>query len=301
MPLARTSSGGGRRLGVGEEEHRTILRAGLARWRPGSIWHMGHDGPTQFSELNDVLDSLVDAATAILGTNIVGVYLVGSFAVGDADIHSDCDFLIPTYRRLDSAEETELRKLHREIPERAGYWNRHLEGSYPPVEDLRTVKALGRRWLFVDHGHQEMEWSTHCNSLEHRWSLRHCGAVLVGPPPETFVEELPKGALAEKMRRDIPEFMDALRTWITVEDIAWAQRYAVTTLCRMLYTMQFDAVTSKRKALEWAQGNLEAEWKPLIDSALSGRAKGWDPNDVPAPELIELTYDFAEYAKNRAA
>lgn len=262
---------------------------------------MGHDGPTQFSELNDVLDSLVDPATAILGTNLVGVYLVGSFAVGDADIHSDCDLLIPTHRRLDSAEETALRNLHREIPERVGHWNRHLEGSYPPVEELRTVKALGRKWLFVDHGHQEMEWSTHCNSLEHRWSLRHCGVVLVGPPPETLVEELPKGALGEKMRRDISEFMDAVRTWITVEDIAWAQRYAVTTLCRMLYTMQFDAVTSKRKALEWAQDNLDTEWRPLIGAALSARARGWDPNDAPGPELIKLTYNFAEYAKNRAA
>jgi predicted nucleotidyltransferase len=49
------------------------------------------EGPTQFSELNEVLDQLVGGARQALGDNFVGAYLVGSFALGDADIHSDWD------------------------------------------------------------------------------------------------------------------------------------------------------------------------------------------------------------------
>jgi hypothetical protein len=45
---------------------------------------MTSDKPTQFPELNGLL---------ILEDNFVGGYLVGSFALGDADIHSDCDFI----------------------------------------------------------------------------------------------------------------------------------------------------------------------------------------------------------------
>jgi hypothetical protein len=37
VPLAGTSRGGGRRLGVEGEEHRNLLRAGLDRRRPGIL------------------------------------------------------------------------------------------------------------------------------------------------------------------------------------------------------------------------------------------------------------------------
>ena len=51
--------------------------------------------PTRFPELNELLVELVERARAILAETFVGAYLQGSFAVGDADEHSDCDFLIP--------------------------------------------------------------------------------------------------------------------------------------------------------------------------------------------------------------
>jgi hypothetical protein len=54
-----------------------------------------HPRPTQFPELNELLRELSDHAAGILGGNFVGAYLQGSFAVGDADLQSDCDFLIP--------------------------------------------------------------------------------------------------------------------------------------------------------------------------------------------------------------
>lgn len=110
-----------------------------------------------------------------LGPNFAGAYLVGSFAVGDADIHSDCDFLVATREPISVAQEVAIRRLHRSLPAQDGYWNRHLEGSYPPIEDLRTLDALGRDWLFVDHGHhgtlaskrQALMWAA--GELDERW------------------------------------------------------------------------------------------------------------------------------------
>ena len=37
------------------------------------------------------------------GSTLVGVYLHGSFALGDADIHSDVDFLVVIKDELDHA------------------------------------------------------------------------------------------------------------------------------------------------------------------------------------------------------
>jgi hypothetical protein len=45
--------------------------------------------PSAYPELNGVLGELVEGARQILGENLCGVCLQGSFAVGDADEHSD--------------------------------------------------------------------------------------------------------------------------------------------------------------------------------------------------------------------
>jgi predicted nucleotidyltransferase len=73
---------------------------------------MTSDKPTQFPELNGLLHDFRESVISILEDNFVGGYLVGSFALGDADIHSDCDFLIVARSPLTSSQEAPLRKLH---------------------------------------------------------------------------------------------------------------------------------------------------------------------------------------------
>ena len=179
---------------------------------------------TGFPELDHVLDRLVAGASAVLGADLVGVYVVGSFALGDADEHSDDDVLVPVAGPLTAAQEVGLCAFHADVPAGGRHWNRELEGSYPPVDELRSLDGRGRRWLYVDRGATEMEWSTHCTTLEHRWTLRHRGVALAGPPPATLVDPLPTGALREDMRRQVPGLLDGLRTWVDVERVAWGQR-----------------------------------------------------------------------------
>jgi Domain of unknown function (DUF4111)/Nucleotidyltransferase domain len=254
---------------------------------------------TGFPELDAVLDRLVGSASTVLGPDLVGVYLVGSFALGDADEHSDVDVLVPVARPPTALQEAALREFHADLPTRGG-WSGELEGSYPPVDELRTLAGLGRRWLYVDRGAREMEWSTHCNTLEHRCTLRHRGVVLTGPPAASVVDDLPPGVVREQMRTQIPGLMDGLRTWIDVERVAWGQRYAVATLCRMLYSVATDAVASKRASMLWAMDSVGAEWRPLIEAALEGRAVGWDPDDAPMPEAVAATRRFAEHVSRLA-
>jgi hypothetical protein len=251
--------------------------------------------PTRFNELNALLAELVERAAQILGDRLVGAYLQGSFALGDADLYSDCDFLIPVRTTISTEQERRLREMHDEIPNRAGYWTHHLEGSYPLQHELRTLDGLGSRWLYVDHGWREMQWSTHCNTEVVRWTLRERGVTLTGPDPRTFVGEVPARALRARMRVTIPTLLDDLRGWISLE-IAWAQRYAVTTLCRMLYTLDTAAVASKRQALQWAIGRLDPAWTDLFEQVLVDRKLGFDPNAQPRPGSIEKTIAFAEYA-----
>ena len=256
--------------------------------------------PTAFPELNGLLDEVVARVKSILGENFVGAYLVGSFALGAGDIHSDCDFLVVTEVPVNAEQEQALRDLHDELPTRADHWAQHLEGSYAPKQDLGTLAALGTPWLYIDHGWREMQWSNHCNREEVRWTLRACGIPLAGPDPAEFACEVPPDVLRDSMRRQIVTFLPDLLSWISF-DVAWTQRYAVTSLCRMLYTVESGKVASKQAALHWAKQALPPAWHQLIQQTLDDRGLGWNPDETPRPGSVEATIEFARYAAARVS
>lgn len=57
-------------------------------------------------------------------------------------------------------------------------------------------------------------------------------------------------------------FLPDLFTWTSLDN-AWSQRYAVTTFCRILHTLDTGRVTSKKAALLWAQESLDGRWSGL--------------------------------------
>jgi predicted nucleotidyltransferase len=252
---------------------------------------------TRFLELNAVLVELAERAMAILGDNFVGAYLQGSFAVGDADLASDCDFLIPVHGPIQPTQEGALRALHREFPARDDYWAKRLEGSYPDKEELRMLAGLGKEWLYIDNGLSEMEWSTHCNTEVVRWSLRECGVTIIGPDPKTFVDEVSADVLRAKMRQEMAHFLPNLNAWTGIDRNAWSQRYAVTTLCRIMQTFDTGRITSKRAALLWGRDHLDGAWSDLIQRAIDDRKAQWD---APAnPDDVKRTLAFLEFAQAR--
>ena len=252
---------------------------------------------TPFGELDEVLGAFIGSVRVILGDTFVGAYLQGSFALGAGDMNSDCDFIIATTVLPNGAGEGELRRLHDQVPTRAGFWTKHLEGSYADITSLRGVDGLGVRWLFCDHGHRELIWATHCNTLHTRWILRHHGITITGPPITDLVDEVPPQALREEMWAALANAMTGITGWASVE-IAWTQRYAVSTYCRIVYTLHTARVTSKRGALEWARANLDSKWRPLLTQVIEDRVLGWDPAEPPRPGSLEATYEFATYAES---
>lgn len=252
---------------------------------------------TPFPELDAVLERLVAEVAEILGENLLGAYLTGSFALGAGDMQSDCDFLVVVREQVSAHEERALRRLHDEIPTRPGHWTKHLEGSYAPLADIQTLSAIGRDWLYVDHGHRQMEWSDHCNRPEIRWLLRERGTTLRGPEPQTFAVAIPPDLLRQSAAASIADCIPGMLTWTTF-DIAWSQRYAVTALCRMLFTLQRGEVISKPAALEWGMRELAERWRPLIRQAAEDRALPW--GDPPRPGSVEETLAFADDAMRHA-
>ncbi|WP_210502342.1 aminoglycoside adenylyltransferase domain-containing protein [Nocardioides xinjiangensis] len=255
--------------------------------------------PTRYADLNGVLHDLVTEAQPVLGELFVGAYLQGSFALGAGDRHSDCDFLVVVRERPDEAQEAALRAMHGDLPHRGGSWHRHLEGSYAVAGDLRTTAGLGREWLYVDHGADEMSWSTHCNQPWTRWILREHGITLLGPCPVELVEPVPEGVLREHARAGLAGLTEGVLGWCP-PDVAWCQRYLVVQACRSLYTVRTGEVASKRDALRWAMMHADPRWRPLLQQVQADRDLGLDREARPRPGSMEAARAFASYVADIA-
>ncbi|GAA0275353.1 aminoglycoside adenylyltransferase domain-containing protein [Cryptosporangium japonicum] len=105
--------------------------------------------------------------------------------------------------------------------------------------------------------------------------------------------------LRAEARAALPNLLAETRTWAPF-DVAWTQRYLVSTYCRLLYTLRTARVASKRGALDWAHDTLDPVWRPLLTQVRDDRALGWEPDAPPRPGSLDATYDFAAYAESFA-
>lgn len=262
---------------------------------------------TPFRELNDLLAELLAAAHSALGDTFCGAYLVGSFALGDADEHSDVDFLVVVEREPSPDEESALQRLHARLWDLPTPWAQHLEGSYVPREALRNPEPA-RRFLFLDNGARELVRDPHCNSAFTRWSLRKRGVALAGPPPAELVAPVADGELRAEAAGRTVEYA----AWAHELDAApgdgdalafnrWAQPYVVLTLCRLLRTVAEGRIGSKHDAAEWARGSLEPRWHPLVERALTDRPDPWSRvREAAGAAAVAETMAFADAAASKA-
>jgi hypothetical protein len=83
-----------------------------------------------------------------------------------------------------------------------------------------------------------------------------------------------------------------------LDDLDWLrprhyQAFAILTMCRALYTLEYGALSTKPVAAAWAQTALGLAWAPLIARALVWR---YDH----APDDLTDTLAFIRYTLGRA-
>jgi hypothetical protein len=255
---------------------------------------------TPFADLNQLLTELVEGAETVLGQNLVGAYLQGSFAVGDADEHSDVDFIVVTDDEVTPEQRADLQALHQRLYSLATPWAQHLEGSYVPRQILRRPDPERRPFLYLDNGETEFTLDNHDNTAVVRWSLRERGIVLAGPKPQELIDAISPDELRDDVRWALGEWA----AWFRSLDSISRRGLAVAALshCRILHTLASGEVTSKRVAGKWALRELTAEWAPLITWALDDRPGPWTKvREQADPTLVRQTLAFADYAAEWAA
>ena len=253
------------------------------------------DTATPFGDLNQLLAELVVDVRKALGRNFVGAYLQGSFAVGDADEHSDVDFIVVTNGEVTPEQRAALQALHQRLYALPTPWAQHLEGSYVPRETLRRPDPERRPLLYLDNGATEFTLDNHDNTAVVRWSLREHGVVLAGPEPHELVDPISADDLREDVRWALKEWAAWLGSIDSISRRALA--VAILTHCRILHTLATGIASSKRVAGEWTLRELDPEWASLIRWSLNDRPDPWAKvHEQADPELVRRTLAFADYA-----
>ena len=168
-------------------------------------------GPTSYPELNGVLRELVASARSILADSFCGAYLQGSFATGEADVHSDVDFVVVTHGEVEADQLDGLQEMHKRIHGLDVPWAQHLEGSYIPKALLRRRDSTRTPFLFLDNGASELVRDEHCDTAVVRWLLREHGVVLVGPDPKQLIDPVSPATLRSEALATMPEYASSAR------------------------------------------------------------------------------------------
>jgi predicted nucleotidyltransferase len=253
---------------------------------------------TGFPDLDELLEELAARMQSTLGRELVGLYLQGSFALGDADEHSDVDWIAVTDGDLTADQIAALQTMHAELYARDTPWAQHLEGSYFPKGRLRRIEASPAELWFLDNGSCQLALDAHCNTPVVRWTLREHGITLVGPDPKELIDPVSGDDLRAYARWALAEWVEWAKSLESMS--RRAQNLLVVSFCRILQTLETGEVTSKREAGAWALESLPAQWSGLITEALDDRPDPWTKVHQPATaNALERTLTFAAYALSR--
>ena len=251
---------------------------------------------TAYSDLNSVLQELVDFIQSILAKDFTGAYLQGSFAVGDFDQHSDVDFIIAIEKELLADQVQALQVMHNRVFNLDSPWAQHLEGSYFPKGILKDYTQRSHILWYLDNGNRSLIQSDHCNTIVVRWTLREHGIVLAGPSPSSLVDPIPVNALREDIFETINDWGKKILSNPEPYNNRFYQSFIVLSYCRMLHDLLTGTVSSKRASAEWAKANLDPSWNGLIDRTWAGRPNPEQSVRQPAdPKDFQNTLEFIRY------
>ena len=247
--------------------------------------------PTDYPEINTLLEALLARVQSALGEEFVGMYLYGSLAYGGfVPGRSDVDFLVVTRGRLDQPHLAALAAMHAELKANGLRWVDSLEGAYFPASFLRrhdpadeAHPALTHEDGFT-HDHFGVDWD-----LQRYTLLRH-PVVLAGPPPHNLIDPVDMADLQRGVRSLLAGWwrkpLDGA-DWIRPPGY---QAFAALTMCRALYLLEENEFPNKPQAVAWAREHLPARWAILVVEADAWR-EGQDFDHLDAVlDFIRYTY-----------
>jgi predicted nucleotidyltransferase len=253
---------------------------------------------TPYSEVNQILEQLINQLQAVLGNNLVGLYLCGSLVWGDFDPEiSDVDLMAATGLDINKKEFAELNEMQAAL---IGYYpkfDNRLEIAYISINALRTFKTKTSPIAIISPGEPFHIKEAGADWLINWYLIREKGVTLFGPSPTQLIGPISKEEFVAAVRRQAADW----REWIVhTKDSRPYQGYAILTMCRALYACQNGDQASKKQAALWAIQKYPS-WAEQIQKALQWR-KDYRNQDIDPtktyPETVQFVNEVIDFIAN---
>ncbi len=225
----------------------------------------GTTSPNIPVELAPLFDAWLEAL-APLGDRIHGVYLYGSLALGAWNpVVSDIDAVVLTVGEWTSDEIDRLAEIHADLAKALPLANR-LEAIYFPLERLGETTSPTPPYPAFRDGQFHPATHGDVNAVTW-WMFAHHGVRLAGPEPEDLPIRTTWDDVRAAMRYNLDVYWErrvrlpgGLR-FLTDEGV----EFGVTTVARILTTLEDGEIIGKDAALDHWRGKLPGRWRPLLD------------------------------------
>lgn len=221
-------------------------------------------------EIKDLLEEFIKLLNTELYEEIIGVYLHGSISLGEFDyFKSDIDFIVILKNKLDDYKLDKLECIHSILNtkyEKA----KKMDGLYINIDDIaKSNEDIDKYPYYHDGKFNKSGYSD--NNKVTWWILKNKGIKLYGKEIIDLDFNVEWKEIQETMNYNLNNYwyerVKHVRALYEHEDFS----DAVLTICRIIYSLKYEDITSKIKAAKEAKKIVNDKWHNLIDEAISIR------------------------------
>lgn len=245
-------------------------------------------------DIKKILDSFARGVVSIFTNDLIGLYITGSLSYGHFNPgNSDID-LVVILKKPVSAEQLKLvKKLQLQLEEQNKKWTKRIECSYVPVDMLKNIlppktpRPYYGEGIFYPQAPYGNEW------LINNYLLYHHGITLLGADFNKLIKpidivEVKKACIRDLYKEWRPKITDS-----NYLNNSHYQSYVVLNLCRILYTVICNSLSSKKTSASWVKKEFK-QWEDLVQTA-----ENWQYGKKM--NLKEETIEFIKFVINKVA
>ncbi|GLV55318.1 nucleotidyltransferase [Dictyobacter sp. S3.2.2.5] len=250
-----------------------------------------------------MLQPLLEAYLHILEPvhgRIYGVYVCGSTALGAfEELTSDIDVVVLTSGEWSTSELDSLAAAHSRLLGEQPL-ARRLEVAYMPLEALGKSRQEVASYPHFQNGVFNPARYGDQNAVTW-WILQHKAIALLGPDRATLPLVVDWSQVVDAMSYNLNTYWAGLarnRPFLYLDDES--VMFAVTTLCRILTTLEDGEIIAKSPALQRWRKRLPASWHRLLDEAWRLRRHPEQPSRYHSRlSRMLITLAFIRYVRIR--
>ncbi|CAG7644352.1 aminoglycoside adenylyltransferase domain-containing protein [Paenibacillus allorhizosphaerae] len=247
--------------------------------------------------ISHALDHIAATFKEALKGNVLGIYVHGSLAMGCFNPgKSDIDLLVVVKEKLSPQTMRQITKmtlkLEEQLPAARGLefsiiLEKQLEPFVYPTPFEYHYSEYHREKYRADEnyicgGFEDADLASHLVVAYER------GLTLYGQPLSELYGPIDKRVYAASILHDVEGFVQS----ILHDPPSYVEPvYIALNLCRVLYFMKKEVVSSKREGGEWGLSELSERFKPIIKSCLDEYNGQKDHCVVTRHDLL----DFVDY------